>query len=459
MHFERFYDDDLAQATYAVACEQTKRVLIVDPLRDFDRYLDWAQGQGYAIGHVAETHIHADFLSGARQLARATGAELLLSGETDEGDAYRGLGKLRHRALRHRDTFEVGTLRLQALHTPGHSPEHLCFSVLDDDGADRIVLTGDFLFVDELGRPDVVDDGADLAHQMYAALRRFVEHTSPFAVVWPGHGAGSACGKSIGRAPMTSVGREAHHAWWARYIDGGDEEGFVRTLLEGQPEVPRYFERMKKLNRDGTSSHAPLELPARLTPREFAERLPEALVIDTRDKEDFAHGHVEGAWNVALSHLSTYGGGAIPDDAPLTLVCPERDVEDATRRLLRVGLHVVGWTPFAPSDVDSIQTPIVDADETHAAQAHEASILDVRTADEFEEGHLPFAHHIPFDQVLDRVDELDPQARWIVHCSAGSRAMLAASILESNDFEDVSVFLDGPSGWTAAGYRLEREQQ
>lgn len=456
MDFQRFYDDDLAQMSYAVACENSKRAIIVDPLRDFDQYVDWANEQGYEIALVFETHIHADFMSGARELAAATGAQLLLS-QTGE---YENLERLDVRRLNDGDHIKMGSVRMRVLATAGHTPEHLSLSVLDRSDSERFVFTGDFMFDSELGRPDLLDNAEEQAAHMFEALHRFLGAVNPDAVVWPGHGAGSSCGKSLGRIPATTVGREAREAWWAEMMRRDDEDGFVEKLLENPPEVPRYFPRMKRLNRTGMEIFGALRHPPRLTPARFrAVAHDGALVVDVRDPDQFAKKHVRGSLNVPLSSLSSYAGATLEYRRPIVLLCPASDVLTAMRKLVRVGFDDVGG--FVPSVADAESTDSMDhlgADGVHDVwRDDEARILDVRSASEYGGGHIPGVTHVYFGEMPDRVEELDSGDRWVVHCSSGVRASLAASLMRAHGFEDVSVFPGGPDEWKAAGYQLEVE--
>lgn len=254
MYFQRFYHAALAQASYLVGCQRTGAAVVVDPLRDVGPYLEAAAAPGLRVTHAAETHIHADFVSGARELAARAGAELLLSGEGGAAWQYAyapsdGAGAVRARLLRHGDHVAVGDVRLDVLHTPGHTPEHLSFVVADRvaDEATGVgpwgVLTGDFVFAGDVGRPDLLERAAGEAGTMNAEARTLFRSLERFRalddrlLVWPGHGAGSACGKALGAVPATTVGYERRANWALRE---GDEDAFVRLVLAGQPEAPRY---------------------------------------------------------------------------------------------------------------------------------------------------------------------------------------------------------------------------
>src|SRR5699024_9454256 len=256
MLLERIYDEDLAQAGYLIGCQAKGEALVVDARRDISQYLDLAAAHDMTITAVTETHIHADYLSGTRELAAATGAQTYVSGEGGadwqyEFDATR---------LHDGDEITLGNITVKAVHTPGHTPEHLSFLVTDGAFADEpgYMLTGDFVFSGDVGRPDLLDEaagGVDTrfagARQIFARLRDTLLTLPDPAQVFPGHGAGSACGKALGSVPSTTVGYERKYSWWGRYLADNDEQGFIDELLDGQPDAPAYFGRMKRQNRRG----------------------------------------------------------------------------------------------------------------------------------------------------------------------------------------------------------------
>src|SRR5215208_2616418 len=256
MFLRRFYDEQLAQASYLLGCQATGEALVVDPNRHVEPVLAAAAAEGLRITHVTETHIHADFISGARELAERAGARLLLSGEGGEAWRYRYAADAAAETLCDAGRFMVGRVAVVVRHTPGHTPEHLMFVVTDTASATEPMgaLTGDFLFVGDVGRPDLLERAAHVAgtaetsaRQLFRSLRR-LEPLPDWLQVWPGHGAGSACGKALGAVPQTTLGYERRFNW---AFGVADEEAFVRAVLAGQPEPPPYFAEMKRINRDG----------------------------------------------------------------------------------------------------------------------------------------------------------------------------------------------------------------
>jgi glyoxylase-like metal-dependent hydrolase (beta-lactamase superfamily II) len=315
----RFYDDKLAQASYLLGCEVTGEALVVDPNRDADQYVRTAKAADMRITHVAETHIHADFVSGSRELVRRTGATLYLSAEG--GDAWRYLYGQEDgaRLLKGGDTFDVGTVRIEAWHTPGHTPEHLSFVVTDTHGADRPmgIFTGDFVFVGDVGRPDLLERAARVAGTMEAAARTLFASLQQFKrqpdylQVWPAHGAGSACGKSLSAMPQSTVGYELRFNW---ALAVANEDEFVRQVLAGQPDPPKYFAEMKRVNRDGPRVLGGFSKPPRVDPARLEEVIASgAIVVDTRRTADHGAGHVARTINIPFNAwFTTIEPGEVP---------------------------------------------------------------------------------------------------------------------------------------------------
>ncbi|HEV2131014.1 MAG TPA: MBL fold metallo-hydrolase, partial [Longimicrobiaceae bacterium] len=343
MILKRFYDDKLAQASYLIGSSESGDALVVDANRDAEQYVTAAEGEGLRITHVTETHIHADYLSGSRELAARTGARLYLSAEGGEEWQYAFAEEEDAVLLRDGDTFRVGNVQIDVLHTPGHTPEHLSFLVTDTTRADRPMgaLTGDFIFVGDVGRPDLLEKAAraegtmeSAARTLYASLRRMSEQPD-YLLLWPGHGAGSACGKGMSALPHSTLGYERMFNW---AFNVRDEEEFVRTVLSGQPEPPRYFAQMKRLNREGPPVLGGLPHPERLPADRLGELLEEeALVIDTRTFTAFGAGHVPGTINIPLNYaFNTWAGWLIPFDRDFYLIVDDAEparVEEAVRAL------------------------------------------------------------------------------------------------------------------------------
>ncbi|RIH88168.1 Hydroxyacylglutathione hydrolase GloC [Calidithermus terrae] len=471
MFFRQIYEEGLAQASYLVGCQTTGEAVVVDPRRDVGVYLAEAERNKLRVVAVTETHVHADYLSGARELAKAAGATLYLSDEGGEGWKYGGLEGFEHVRLRDGDEIRLGNVRVRALHTPGHTPEHLSFLVTDGAAADEpgLVLTGDFVFVGDVGRPDLLEEAAGIkgtaepgARQMFRSLKGKLLTLPDYVQVWPGHGAGSACGKALGALPSTTVGYERRFAWWADYLRRGDEEGFVRALLEGQPEAPYYFARMKRLNRDGVPILGEVPPARRLTPGQFRQALQDgAVLVDTRDKSAFARGHLPGSINIpAGKNFPTWAGWLLPYDRPLVLLASPQQADELARQLVRVGLddvrgYVPGLEGYAEGGLEP--APQVTAAEARALwERGEAAFLDVRAADEYRAGHVPGALNLHAGRVTRHLQRIPRDRPVIAYCLSGDRSSTAVSALLAAGFTNVINLAGGIRAWEREGYPLER---
>ncbi|PSQ90308.1 MAG: MBL fold metallo-hydrolase [Bacteroidetes bacterium QS_4_64_154] len=428
MLFRQIFDETLAQYAYLIGCQQTGEALLVDPERDIDRYLDLADAEGVEIVAVTETHIHADFLSGARECAERIGATLYLSDEGDADWKYEWPTDPGKRDdvewLHDGEVFRVGNIEIEVLHTPGHTPEHLSFLVMDTGGgadAPMGILTGDFVFVGSLGRPDLLESAADVegamepsARALYRSVQRFLELPDHLQV-WPGHGAGSACGKALGAVPHSTVGYETQ---FNPMIDAArqGEDAFVDAILDDQPEPQMYFARMKRDNKSGPPLLKTLPTPETLTASDLVN-LADAdtpLVIDTRrDRSAFMARHIPG---------SLY--------APM-------NIEEAVRDLVRIGYDdVVGFAETetlqdyfeaggAAAAIDEITFDEVDA----LRHRDDTAVLDVRYRSEYEDGHVNGALNASYTRMPEYAADLPSDATMLVHCQSGARAAAAAAFL------------------------------
>ena len=464
MLLERIYDDSLAQASYLIACQETGTAIVVDPNRDIGQYIDAAARRSLRLALVTETHIHADFVSGARDLARASGAQLLLSAEGGTDWQYAFARAENARLVSHGDTFDVGHVHFDVRHTPGHTPEHLSFVVTDRQSGGRPIgmLSGDFIFVGDVGRPDLLERAANvhgtmdqLARRLFQSLRA-TRDLPDFLQLWPGHGQGSACGKALGAMPSSTLGYE-RLVNWAFQID--DEAEFVRQVLAGQPEPPKYFARMKTINRDGPPA-AP-----------FTDDLPEfdlahleqathdgATIVDVRTSAEFAEGHIPSTLHVPVgTSFTTWAGTLIPYDRDIVLVAGTTDRIDAAVRLLKLVGHdrVIGWGgaelfekwrrhwgPLATVNrVDFAELP---------ANNHRL-VIDVRGQPEWDAGHMPRATHLFLGDLAALARDIPRDTPIALHCQGGTRASIAASVLQAEGFTDVASVTGGFREWEAAG--------
>ncbi|MCS7058116.1 MAG: rhodanese-like domain-containing protein [Meiothermus sp.] len=471
MLFKHIYEEGLAQGSYFIGCQAAGLAVVVDPRRDIQVYLEEAQKNGMKIVAVTETHIHADYLSGARELAKATGAKLYLSDEGDENWKYRGLEGFEYQLLKDGDQIKVGNITLTAVHTPGHTPEHLSFLVQDGATASEpgFFLTGDFVFVGDVGRPDLLEEAAGIqgtaepgARRMFRSLREKFLSLPDYVQVWPGHGAGSACGKGLGAVASTTVGYERRFAWWADYLRRNDEEGFVRALLSGQPEAPYYFAQMKRLNRDGMPILGRLPEPPQLTPEAFRQQLAAgALLVDTRDKLAFAGGHIKGAINIpANKNFSTWAGWLLPYERDLILLAAPERVPELVKQLIRIGLdRVVGFIPglenYAQGELEVV--PQITAAEAKARwEKGELFVLDVRGADEYQAGHIPGALNIHAGRVMRQLSQIPKDRPVVVHCLGGDRSSTAISALMAAGFTNLINLTGGIRAWQQEGFPVEK---
>lgn len=475
MYLRTLYDDHLAAASYLIGCQKTGEAIVIDPQRDVDRYIDLAARERLRIVAAAETHIHADFLSGARELADRVGACVYLS---DAGDAdwkylwldrKAGGGRYEHRLLRDGDLFQIGRIEFRVLHTPGHTPEHIAFLVTDRGGGatEPIGLaSGDFVFVGDLGRPDLLETAAGragaaapAARQLYQSVRKLAA-IPEFVQIWPAHGAGSACGKALGAVPTSTIGYEQRFNPAIRAA--GNEAEFVKYILAGQPEPPLYFARMKRDNQAGP----PLlgRLPA---PREYSSADLAALdtsrvaLIDTRTWAEFRQGHVPGSLIHPVNNaFVTDVGSMVAENEDIVLIVAAVQREIALRDLVRIGLdRVVGWA--APEQISELRGAGVALAETAeidvaAAQRHagEFAILDVRRAAEFDEGRIPGARNIAHTRLAAALETIPKDRPLLVHCRSGGRSARACALLQRHGYS-VTNLAGGMLAWEASGGAVE----
>ena len=464
MFFKHIYETGLAQASYLVGCQATGEAIVIDPKRDIDTYLELAEKEHLKITHIAETHIHADFLSGSRELAKATGAEIYLSDEGDRDWQY----QFPHFGLKDKDTFKVGNLKFEIMHSPGHTPEHISFILTDTAASNHpiMIFTGDFVFVGDVGRPDLLEKAAGIkgtqevgAHQMFSSLKNF-KALPDHIQVWPAHGAGSACGKALGAVPSSTVGYEKLTNW-ALSIE--DEDQFVKMLLDGQPEPPKYFAMMKKLNKIGPKILGSIPQPGRFSLHQFEKAVNENVkIIDTRDKLAFAGGHFPGSINIQdNSAFSTWAGWMLNYDEPFLLVARDSRIEDLTKALIRIGLdNIVGYV----NDMDKIANSGYEMETTKQLTIHQLKeklndyfVLDVRGNTEYIAGHIDTASNIQAGFLSDRINEIPSEKQIVVHCAGGDRSAIAASLLQQKGFNNVYNLTCGINGWKQAGYKLVNE--
>jgi|SRR5579862_1177842 len=468
MIFRRLFHSHLAQASYLIGCGASHEAIVIDPHRDVDLFLNAARAEGVRIIAVTETHVHADFLSGSHELAAHTGARLYLSGEGRGPWSYSDdLIRDAEAVLLHdRFVIRIGAVRIEVLHTPGHTPEHLTFLITDTAVADEPMgaVTGDFVFVGDIGRPDLLEravrvtGSADAAaHQLYRSLGRLAPYPD-YLQVWPGHGAGSACGRGLSAVPQSTLGYERRHNWALRT---GDENAFVTDVLSGQPDAPAYFKEMKRLNANGVPPWREVMRPAFVAPDEVVAALARGTtVIDTRSADGFAAEHIPGTINIPFNRaFLTWVGSLVPLEGEVILIGEEAQLGQAVGDLGLIGFdHVVGYT--GPDVVESWRRgnralePVVTASVLQVAprlQSGGVTLLDVRSSSERAAEHIPGSVHIPLGALSDSLDQLDHTHPIVVHCQSGGRSAIAASVLLARGFTDVENLEGGLDAWRDAG--------
>jgi hydroxyacylglutathione hydrolase len=462
MLLERCYHEGLAQAGYLIACQASGEALVVDPNCQVTRYLDAAARAGVRIVAVAETHIHADVVSGARELARRAGARLLLSGCGPDAWQYGYAAADGARLLRSGDQIAVGRVLLEARHTPGHTPEHLVFLVTDEAAADAPLgmLSGDFLFVGDVGRPDLLERAAGqrgtmaaAARQLYASLRA-TDALPDYLQIWPGHGAGSACGRALGSVPQTTLGYERRFGWAFQL----SEDEFVPAALANQPAPPPYFARMKRINRDGPPG-SPASVQ-RIGLDGLAEALAQgALLVDTRPADAYAAGHVRGALSLPYGPmLVTWGGWLIDGERPLALVADAALAHGARDELALIGAdRLVGFV--TPGDVaawlgagrPAASVARLPAAALRALVEDGATVVDVRRPGEHAARHIPGSHNLPLAELPALLAGMAPVAGpVVVHCEGGGRSPVAAGILAAHGWGPIYEMCDGLRAWAGS---------
>lgn len=453
MYFKQIFEPKLAQYAYLIGCQASGEAIVIDPMRDIDQYEKLAEEEGLKIVAAADTHIHADFLSGLREFA-AQGVKVYASDEGDQDWKYEWLinSDYDYQLLKDEDQFSIGNIHFQAWHTPGHTPEHLTYKVTDGAAADDPMglLSGDFIFVGDVGRPDLLESAAGQKGVMESSARTLYDSVTDFMKepeylqVWPGHGAGSACGKALGAVPESTVGYELRFN--PSIKAASSEQNFVDFILEGQPEPPLYFARMKRDNRGGPRVLGNLPQPRRMNIDDFIERGHKdgAVILDTRERSAFMNGHISDSLLSPLDKsFNTVAGSFLKEDEAIYMVVDDHLLEEAIRDLIRIGLDdIEGYV--TPADLAAYHDRgaqldrIESIDYARARQildADDVTVLDVRKATEYDEKHIEGALNIAHTRLLERMEELPKDRPVLVHCLSGARASVSAALLERNGYE------------------------
>lgn len=461
MYFQHIYDKSLAQASYFIGCQKAGVAAVIDAKRDVDTYLEIAKANNMKITHIFETHIHADFLAGSRELAKLTGADMYLSDEGGEGWQY----EFPHVGLKDGDKIKIGNLTMEVLHTPGHTPESISFLLTDNPASDKPVMlfTGDFVFVGDIGRPDLLEKAAGMsgtadagALQMYKSINKF-NALDDYIQVWPGHGAGSACGKALGSVPSTTVGYEKARNWAFQYAN--NEKGFVQYLLADQPEPPKYFAMMKKLNKVDRPLLTEVPKLKKLSVDELKDAMSKGIkLIDARNKTEFAEGFIPGSINIQGNNsFATWAGWFLKYEEPFMLLADEEQLDDLTRKLMRIGLdNIHGYVPSTKVWTDSggslQKANVISLNETkELINNNGVQVVDLRGASEFNSGHIAKAENVFVGTLPENLDKVSKDKKVIIHCQGGDRASIAYSILAKNGYDNVVNFSGGINEWVNEG--------
>jgi hydroxyacylglutathione hydrolase len=463
MLLKRFYDEPLAQASFLLGDTGSHEAIVVDPNRDIDAYVKAAAAEGMTIVAVTETHIHADYLSGTRELAQRVGATAVLSDAGDAAWKYGWGHEQNVRLVRDGDSIRAGRVRLDVLATPGHTPEHVSFVVTDEaaSGEPVGILTGDFVFAGDVGRPDLLERAANIqgtmeqgARTLFASLARFRDRFPGHVLLWPGHGPGSACGKNLGGLPVTSLAYERQTNWGVRSTIESD---FVREVLAGQPEPPAYFKHMKRMNKDGPAILGGFREPPRLDDAELPDSLARGdVIVDLRPTKEVLAGAIPGTLTIPVgTSFPTWAGWFLPYDQPVSLLASDVErARSAVRQLAMIGLdRVRGW--YGPGAFAAWErargplasTPSIDAKEAfERAKKGELVLLDVRGSGEHAGGHVPGARHIPLGYLPERANELPRDLPMALFCGGGTRSRIGVSVLRRAGFTQL---LDQGGGFAA----------
>ncbi len=458
--FERVLTDGIAHVSYLIGDDKDGIAAVIDPRPDVEIYLELARERNVSVTHIFETHIHADLVSGSRELADRTGTAKVFA--SVEGGAQYGFDR---EDVRDGQRFEFGSLILTARHTPGHTPEHMSYVAADDEHPETPwgVFTGDSLFVNSAGRPDLLGRDADiLASQLYDTLYDFFAKLDDGVIIYPSHGSGSPCGADIGDRLDSTIGYEKR---FNPYYQRKERQDFVDYALSTAPPEPTYYKRMKKVNAAGPEILGRLPIIPALPRKEFKAAVDkkESQLVDTRTMLAFGGGHIEGALNMAAAPiLSIWAGWLLDPEKPILLVLErESDVEKVSQLFVRTG-----YTKFAGYLVGGMKAwnnasyplQVLPQMTVHDVKASEngLQLLDVRGPDEWRHGHIPGARHVFLPRLHERFSELEQAQPVVVYCESGYRSSLAGSILQRGGFSDVRNLPGSWAAWRAAKFPVEK---
>ncbi len=457
MLLKHFFLGKIAHSSYILAGKNS--CAVIDPQRDVDFYINEARNMGVDITHILQTHLHADFVSGHMDLAQKTGAKIYV--------AKSAHCTFDHVALEEGDTIELEDMVLKVLETPGHTPEHLCYVVIDKSRSESPVgvFVGDTLFVGDVGRPDLFPDMAtELAGKLYHSLYDKLLKLPDYVEVYPAHGAGSLCGRAVGAKWRSTIGYERN---FNSALLIKDKAEFIKSLTEKMPPAPDHFSRCSDINRKGPVRVDELPNVQELSPAAFKEKMsePGCVVLDVRSYHAFASQHLAGSWHLDLNgNFPTFAGWVIPTDKDILLVADDyKKALEANLWARRVGIdRIVGYldggmVAWAVAGLRTNHNGLISAEELHDMFQREKNfvLLDVRAPLEFEDSHIEGAVNIPVADLRTRYNELIPSETMVLICSSGNRSSLGSSILKQHGFDDVLNVAGGMTGYSEAGYVRE----
>jgi hydroxyacylglutathione hydrolase len=459
MYFRQFYLNCLAHASYLIGSEG--EAVVIDPQRDVEQYINEAAAQQLTIKYVIETHFHADFVSGHRELATRTGAQIIFGQKANPTFPFL--------AVKDGQELLVGKIILRFLETPGHTPEGISIIIIDTETSDlpQKVLTGDTLFIGDVGRPDLVGSkgytAVDMAGMLYDSLHHKLLSLPDNVQVYPAHGAGSMCGRNLSKETSSTIGQQKRFNY---ALQATNREDFIRLMTVDLPEVPMYFPRSAEINRGGAAVLADLPLPKSLTPAEVNKLAQQGtLLLDVRDATVFAGGHLPSAINIGLNgQFAAWAGSLISAKTSLVLITDNvEQVHQAITRLARVGLEnvvgylvggVYGWHQSGLQTATLSQITIEELQQQLAANP-ELQVIDVRRNNEYQAGHVPSAINLTLSNLSQQYSQLDSNRPIAVICQSGYRSTIACSLLHSYGLSNIINVLGGTSAWINAGYAVD----
>lgn len=455
MLIQQIYTEKIAHSSYILAGD--RECAIIDPRRDIGIYLEMARELGVRITHILETHLHADFISGHIDLAQRTGAQIYAPKSANCDFKYKPLAE--------GDSFSIEDIKLDILETPGHTPEHISYVVTDTSrGEEPVALfCGDTIFVGDVGRPDLFPGRAEeLASKLYDTLNKKLLKLPDFCEIYPAHGAGSLCGRSMASKRSSTIGYEKRFNYALKIKD---RKEFIDSLTNKMPDAPDHFSRCTSINRIGPRKENELPLPEALDNSTFMQKLKDATVLDVRSFESFGGQHIPLAYNIDInSNFPTYAGWLLPPEKEILIVADNySQAFDACQQLHRVGHDRVsgyleeGMYGWVTDGLTTNHVPQVSAEELHnrIKDGSEVTVLDVRAVSEYEDFHIEGAMNIPVHELRNRYNELDPQNETILICGSGHRSSMGCSLLLQKGFTRILNASGGMTGYAAAGFGPE----